>query len=179
MKKKPLGSISLNSLILMVVTFGLMPPTGVSAEKFPDPGKGYDYVFFGYSPAMGEGGVGNRAMLLIDIDGVNSPRHNPEGAQFKLLVEDARFTGRLDILSVVEPATPVAPDYFRLSGTILNPQRAMFTYRGVAEGGAVNIQGDALLEANNLHYLRAVMDVHYIKRNRYVVNCLPNKCDAP
>ena len=164
-------------LVLAWLVAALLSPQSVPAIDPPDPGKGYDYVFFGYSPAMGAGGPGNRAMLLLDIDGANSPRANPDGTQFKLLVENERFSGRLDVRSVVEPVTP---DTFRMSGTVQDPQRVLFTYRGAAEQGNVTIQGDALLEANNLHYLRAVIDVvHAGGRTRYLVNCEPFNCDVP
>lgn len=180
MKGKTSRKILLSLLILIAVAAGPIQPSRAADNKFADPGKGYDYVFFGYAPAMGAGGPGNRAMLLLDIDDAKSPRPNPDGAQFKLLVENARFSGRLDVKSQVEPATPIAPDYFRLSGTVINPQRVLFTYRGPAEQGNVSIQGDALLEANNLHYLRAVIDVvHNGIRTRYLVNCEPFNCDVP
>lgn len=152
----------------------------VLARDPPDPGKGFDYVFFGYSPPLlkniVEGSSQNRDMLLLDIDKPGSPRPYPDGPKFKLLSESPTASGILEILARL-------PTKHTLIGVQDNhPERFVFTFKGgVADnGGAVTVNSDSALEANGQHYLRSVVDVvHKNKRTRFLANCPTFVCDVP
>lgn len=158
----------------------LIWPSVSSARDPADPGKGFDYVFYGFSPPnpspVAEGSSRNRAMLLLDIDEAGSPRPYPAGPKFKLLVESPVGSGELEVLTS-------SPVWHRLIGKQDDhPARFIFSYFGAADndGGALIIRSDAALEANGQHYLRDVIDVaHKRKRTRYRVNCETFDCDVP
>lgn len=157
-----------------LVLSSLHPGVALATDP-PDPGKGFDYVFYGYSAPFGAGAPGNRAMLLMDIDNPSSPRAYPAGPKFKLLANNAVMSGVLEV-------NATSPNTRTLIGVQdSNPARYLFTFTGTASnGGSVIIQADAALEANNLHYLRAVVDVvHKGMRTRYQVNCQPFNCEVP
>lgn len=162
--------------VVQVAPIVLLLQWGVAlAVDPPDPGKGFDYVLYGYSAAFGNGAPGNRAMLLLDIDDPTSSRPYPAGPKFKLLADNAVTSGVLEVLAT-SPAT-----HTLIGVQDSNPARFLFTFTGTASnGGSVIIAVDAALEANNLHYLRAVVDVvHKGMRTRYQVDCPPFVCDVP
>ena len=158
----------------------LVWPSMTVARDPADFGKGFDYVFYGFSPPnpspIVEGSSRNRAMLLLDIDKANSPRPYPAGPKFKLLGESTVGSGELEVLTT-------SPSRHTLIGVQDNhPVRFIFTYNGVADndGGALMIRSDAALEANGGHYLRDFIDVvHKFRRTRYRVNCEAFDCDVP
>ncbi len=153
-----------------------------AAQDTTDLGKGYDYVFYGWSPAYGPGGPGNRAMLLMDLDDTAGTEPAPPvGASFdknfKTLVENSQTSGRLDEHSYTAHRVPGwellnAPD-----GT---PYRWRFT---TSEGpratdpGEPRIEQNAIFEYYDQHYLRSVMDVvHNGAWTRYLTNCEFEDC---
>jgi hypothetical protein len=157
----------------------MLASPALEARDPADPGKGFDYVFYGFDPALPsqimEGSSRNRAMLLIDIDKAGSPRPYPGGPKFKFLAESTVGSGVLEVLTKT-------PTRHTLIGPQDNhPVRFVFTFRGAADnGGNVAINEDAALEANARHYLRAVVDtVHRDRRTRYLANCPTFVCDVP
>lgn len=156
----------------------------VAAQNAVDLGKGYDYVFYGWSPAYGPGGEGNRAMLLMDLDdtpGTQPPP--PVGADFaknfKALVENATTSGRLDVDSYTAHRVPGWELLNAPGGT---PYRWRFT---TSEGprnpdaGEPRIEQNAIYEYYNRHYLRSVMDiVHKGAWTRYLTNCDFEDCEV-
>lgn len=166
--------------LMLVLSCALaLPAVSEARDPIVDTGKGFDYVFYGYSPPnpgpVVEGSSRNRAMLLLDIDKPGPPRPYPAGPQFKLLAESPVGSGELEVLTI-------KPTVHTLIGAQdNNPVRFVFTFRGKADndGGAVLVQSDAALEANGLHYLRDVVDVvHKSRRTRYLVNCDTPICNV-
>ena len=166
------------ALAVPVLAAAAVLPVVAQNRDPTDPGKGFDYVFYGYDPALPRtivnGFSTNRAMLLLDIDKPGSPRPYPQGPKFKLLAESNTGSGVLEVLT----SSPVTNT---LIGMQTDPVRFLFTYNGLADnGGAVMLTTDALLEAYGLHYLRAVVNVvHNGRRTRYLVNCPTFVCDVP
>ena len=162
-------------LSLVALALSLASSLAARAGDPSDPGKGYDYVLYGFSPPYGPDGEGNRAMLLLDIDGLDSPRPSSLDRHFKLLVENATTSGRLDVESYTQHAFPTTVD--TLLGSPDNfPTRYVFIYSGA--GGIIH--HNVALEALMRHYLRSVVDVvHNAARTRYLVNCQPLDCHKP
>jgi hypothetical protein len=157
---------------LAVVLAAALP---AAALEIPDPGKGYDYVFYGWCPAYGEGGPGNRAMLLMDLDdtvAVDPPQGGADFAKnFKTLVANDQTSGRLDVASYTAHRVPAWESLNSPGGT---PYRWRFTTSGGPRDqlGEPRIEQNAIFEYYDRHYLRSVMDVvHDDAWTRYLTNC--------
>lgn len=160
--------------------FGLMAATLVCAtpalaqdQNFADRDKGYDYVFYGYSPAYGAGGPGNRAMLLMDIGDPSTPSLQSAGfaKNFNVLAANAKTSGELEAKSDTAHQIP--------SWELLNTQDgAPYRWRFILNDG-LRIEQNAIFEPKNNHYLRSVMDVvHNGAWTRYLTDCVVPNCNV-
>ena len=168
-------------------TFGVMPSAravafilslcSIALAAFPagaiepdDPGKGFDYVFWGYSPPFSNGDADNRAVILLDIDDPASPRPYPEGPTFKLQAASPAF-GRVEV-EQDHPAVHV------LIGPQTGPSRFILDHTDAATN--TRVRANSLLEPYDRHYLRSVIDVvHEFRRTRFVADCPDGQCAEP
>jgi len=178
---------------VLVVTLGiflLWPDISIARDP-DDPGKGFDYVFFGFSPPLPkvkvDGSWQNRAMLLQDIDGKDkngnqlTARFVNDQPKFKLMSESTTGSGVLETVTL-----RLQPNFYKLIWD-QDPVRFVFAYIGDPRPGSeppsgeqITVQSDSALEANGQHYLRSVVDlIHKGKRTRYLVDCPNAVCDEP
>lgn len=158
-------------LSVTLLALALSPATAIDPG---DPGKGFDYVFWGYSPPYGNGGSGNRAFLAIDIDEPNSPRPYPGGPEFKLWVENDDNSGRLDVNTITPNERHVLLPPLKQT----DPERFIISHReNDPLQGNILTRSNSVLEPYNQHYLRSYIDVvHNNMRTRYLVDCPEFNC---
>lgn len=163
--------------------------TSLSARAIQpsDPGKGFDYVFYGYSPPLPQNVVDgsslNRAMLLQDIDGTYLDGYKLPGRPGNLrprykLMSESPTSGVLETYTPTMTHAPRA-NIFTLQMDGSYPARFVFAFRGVATtaGESITVESNSALEAEGQHYLRDVLDlIHNGRRTRYVTDCPNNRC---
>ncbi|ESQ17090.1 MAG: hypothetical protein N838_12180 [Thiohalocapsa sp. PB-PSB1] len=171
----------LSGLFLLLLS---QPSIGLQPD---DPGKGYDYVFYGYSPPFTPPLENSRVMLLLDIDDPLSPRKSSRDKCFKLLAYNPTRVDRIDLFSYTEHTTPTMPPGIFIVDDQQDsaPERWVFIYSGNdAAGDTYRINHNAILEPYARSYLRSVIDVVHTpggqatSRVRFLANCEFNDCDV-